>query len=265
MTSRGCPGEPLTVLVSNVRQPDPTRQTPEPRPAPSSDQASTQPPSSRQGTTGAGANTRSKQGRGGVLSLLWLGALLGGIFILAHVNEQNSQDADRSPKPSPNITSSASAPSERFTSGYPPRPVRRPAASDVRVDPPVTVSPGILWVRTNRPRVAPFEVVTRAGDDYYIKLVDAYSDNDVVGMFVRGGETLEVLVPLGSYRMRYAYGDVWRGERQHFGPGEMTQFSEVDETLRFVETTYAYEGHTIELIRQLDGNLEVGNISASRF
>ena len=128
--------------------------------------------------------------------------------------------------------------------------------------PPIVYqSPGILWNNTGRIGTAPFRVITSPGADYYIKLVDYNSGADLLGIFANGGRTLEVTVPPGSYRLRYAYGDGWRGQATLFGPGRNTTFQQ--SSTRFDFSTN--NGYTVELIRQSGGNMPTTSIGANQF
>ena len=54
--------------------------------------------------------------------------------------------------------------------------------------------------------IAPFQIQTRGAGGYLLKLEDAYRGTDVMDIFVRGGDTVEVEVPLGNYVVKYAAG-----------------------------------------------------------
>lgn len=51
-------------------------------------------------------------------------------------------------------------------------------------------------------------------------------------IFVRGGENVETLVPLGSYYVRYASGTTWYGHDHLFGDYH-TGYSKADEVFNF--------------------------------
>jgi hypothetical protein len=70
-------------------------------------------------------------------------------------------------------------------------------------------------------------------------------------------------MPLGSYEMRYAAGEVWYGEDALFGPS--TAYSRADAAFDFVRGATQYEGYTVELTLQYNGNLRVQDISPSEF
>ena len=121
--------------------------------------------------------------------------------------------------------------------------------------PPVVQSPGVMWNKTERSLLAPFGIQTSVESDYYIKLVDAKTNRDAVAVYVVGGQDLEVLVPVGSYKMRYAYGKIWRGEQHLFGPGSLTRVEEALKSFDFLASVNGINGYTVELIPQIDGNL----------
>lgn len=76
---------------------------------------------------------------------------------------------------------------------------------------------------------------------------------------------MEVPVPLGSYRMRYAAGETWRGETHLFGPGELTSYNASESVFTFEGSGGFVNGYTVELIRQVGGNMDTRRISPSQF
>jgi hypothetical protein len=126
---------------------------------------------------------------------------------------------------------------------------------------PVSISSGIYRVYTKHERIAPFRIVAPSGSNYYAKLVDSATKRDIMSMYVIGGRPLEVDVPLGSYRLKYAYGNVWCGESLLFG--EHTAYSEAQSTFEFSVQGDRLSGYTVELIPQMHGNLRTKSIRAS--
>jgi len=127
----------------------------------------------------------------------------------------------------------------------------------------VHVVPGILWNLTGRAGVAPLQIITNPGADYYVKLVNSRSGSEQLGIYVRGGHPIENLVPLGEYEMRYATGRVWYGETALFGSD--TAYVKAREVFRFTAEPGGYQGYTVELIAQVGGNLLTQSISAENF
>ena len=112
---------------------------------------------------------------------------------------------------------------------------------------------------------APLEIVTSGKRNYFVKVVDGRTDDLVMSFFVHGGKRAEVQVPLGSFKLRYAAGNDWRGEdaKMPFGPD--TAFSEAKDTFNFRRTSNGYRGYTVELIMQQRGNLEVERLRPDDF
>lgn len=112
--------------------------------------------------------------------------------------------------------------------------------------------------------VAPLRIVTRhANQHHYVKLVRLLDKKDIVKVFIRGGTTSEIEVPLGRYEMKYAVGETWYGEKFLFGP--YTSYGKADAILEFEQRGYNVVGHTVELFLQPHGNLRIQDISAFNF
>ena len=111
--------------------------------------------------------------------------------------------------------------------------------------------------------IAPLEIKSQGGSDYYVKVVDAATDRDTLTIYIRCGDTVEVDVPLGSYEIRYAAGDTWYGEDELFGPE--TSYNKADELFTFSDTGYQISGYTITLYQVVDGNLETIPLDKDRF
>ena len=110
---------------------------------------------------------------------------------------------------------------------------------------------------------APFKISTSSGENYYVKLVDQLTGSDAITFFVRGGQSVELDVPYGTYSLKYASGPTWYGTACLFGRN--TTFFEADRTLRFYVNGYQVVGHRVELIRQVNGNMDSRSIPAGRF
>ena len=97
----------------------------------------------------------------------------------------------------------------------------QPERSRQQVSLPTEVSPPVTgtarWL-TAGDRVAPLEIRTQGAGDYLVKLVDVPSGRDAGTVYVRGGTTVKVEVPLGTYAIRYATGPTWYGYDYLFGP-----------------------------------------------
>lgn len=129
----------------------------------------------------------------------------------------------------------------------------------------VSQPPGLMWNHTGRPGLAPLEIRTQPGADYFVKLVDRATGRDALGIYVRGGRPIEVEVPLGDYILKYASGQIWQGEELLFGPEPQTTYSMAENVFSFTDEGSYYSGYTVELILQTSGNLSTRDIPASQF
>jgi len=106
--------------------------------------------------------------------------------------------------------------------------------------------------------LAPLKVKTAAGSpNYYVKIVDwavRQTRTARLVFFVRSGQDVDVSVPTGVYELRYAAGEKWYGEEYLFGPE--TVYRRVDEQFVFRVDGDKVLGFTVELIKQIDGNLK---------
>jgi hypothetical protein len=81
--------------------------------------------------------------------------------------------------------------------------------------------------------------------------------------FVQGGQSFEAVVPVGTYRVKYATGATWYGVDFVFGPD--TRYSEAVKILEFSVKYNQISGNTIELTPQGGSNLHTKTISAHQF
>ena len=149
------------------------------------------------------------------------------------------------------------------------------AAGNLRVQPdtpdegpatPLVEQPfrhGLLWNRTGRSAIAPFEVRSRTGQLYMLKLVDAATGNDAVALLARGGQTLTLDVPVGNYRLKYCVGSTWYGEADRFGPGQSCTVA--DDVFEFRISGNYVEGNTVTLYTVSNGNLETRSLNPDDF
>ncbi len=182
-------------------------------------------------------------------------AILSAAFLLPG-NSKASRFAG--PPPRPSQTALVPASPARTPPMSPAAPVvRRPAAAPGAV-------PRTGWYQKPMGLTlqAPLSIQTPSGHDYYLKVITP-AGGSLGSLYIRGGEKADVLMPLGRYRMRYAYGDVWYSTALLFGNG--TRYSELDTDLNFSESEKSIEGYEITLIKQKDGNLPERELSADAF
>ncbi len=112
--------------------------------------------------------------------------------------------------------------------------------------------------------IAPLRIVTRNDNqNYFVKIEEYSSGRDIATVFVRSGQSVDIDVPLGSYRLKYAAGSTWYGESYLFGPS--TAYSKADERFDFSIVGNQVSGYTVELYLRPDGNLKTSKISPSEF
>lgn len=112
--------------------------------------------------------------------------------------------------------------------------------------------------------IAPLKIVTKeSGQHYFVKIVDWYSGELVLTIFIRSGQSVNVDLPLGSYKIKYATGKQWYGKTYLFG--HETTYNEADKKLDFEVRGSQVLGYTIELFLQRHGNLITKKISAAQF
>ncbi len=128
----------------------------------------------------------------------------------------------------------------------------------------ISVNQGVHKRFTQAEMIAPLRIVTPVGPErYYVKLIDAFAGTTIVTFFIFGGQTFDTKVPLGTYLIKYAAGENWYGENYLFGSD--TRYSEADKIFEFAEQGSQIGGYTVELIRQLGGNLRTKSIAANQF
>jgi hypothetical protein len=132
----------------------------------------------------------------------------------------------------------------------------------MRPQPQALPPTGVIWGLVSQSyTTGPLAIQTRFGSgNYYIKLVDTSSGATRMVLFVREGDTTsELVVPAGSYEMRYATGSTWYGEELLFG--ESTQFHKADSIFSIGNG----RGYTVELYLQHDGNLQTKSLNKEDF
>lgn len=110
---------------------------------------------------------------------------------------------------------------------------------------------------------APLKIKTPPGDNYLLKLVEQGTKKVVMNVYIAGGDTKKFRVPLGTYEIYYAQGKIWCGEKDAFGSD--TELVKIGSDLTFSQDETGYNGHDLELIPQLMGNLRSHPVSASEF
>jgi len=106
-------------------------------------------------------------------------------------------------------------------------------------------------------------VVTASSDLNYLVKLEKQTGEPLVSVFVRAGETAEIAIPFGVYRIKLAAGHRWYGEHARFGPD--TSYSVIDGLSEFKLEGSTLVGKRLELTPVRNGNLHKTRIVAEQF
>ena len=141
---------------------------------------------------------------------------------------------------------------------------------NTRTAPPTFTEPeqmpptsGTTYRYTQAAGVAPLEIHTSAGSNYFVKLENSATEQKILDVFIRGGSTVNINVPLGQYRLKYATGTTWYGYEHYFGPS--TVYSKANSILHFYRDGYRVRGYTVTLYQVAGGNLSTSRIPPEQF
>jgi hypothetical protein len=153
-------------------------------------------------------------------------------------------------------------------SGRPVSPVSTPSppASEKKAaaqPAPVAISEGIVSASKPKERVVPLQVRAGTGSNYFVRLVNVADERDVINVLVRGGTTLRVDMPLGTYRLRFASGSTWYGEKLLFG--QATSYWTAEQTVTFRKDRNVPGLVAIDLAAQKGGPMKTAPLEPNRF
>ena len=135
-----------------------------------------------------------------------------------------------------------------------------PAFSEPKLALPAT---GTIERYTNESGGAPLQIKTSSGANYLVRLENISTGRNVLDVFVRGGTTVDLEVPLGTYQLKYASGQNWYGTEHLFGPE--TAYNKADTPFRFYIQGQQISGYTVTLYRVSDGNLRTSELPPDQF
>ncbi|WP_261526402.1 hypothetical protein [Burkholderia multivorans] len=121
----------------------------------------------------------------------------------------------------------------------------------------------VVWYNRSGVGVAPFQIKTPIGSNYLVKLSNAETHEDVLNVYVIGGTTANIKVPLGRFTVKYASGDKWYGYKKYFG--QDTVYAEANTLFDFTREQDGISGYSITLYKVPNGNLHMKTISAKDF
>jgi hypothetical protein len=122
---------------------------------------------------------------------------------------------------------------------------------------------GAVQRYTDKSNEAPLQIKTSSGSNYLVRLEDISSGKNIMEVFVRGGTTVDIEVPLGTYQLKYASGQTWYGPDHLFGPE--TAYNKADTPFQFYIEDQRISGYTVTLYRVSDGNLTTSKLLPAQF
>lgn len=136
---------------------------------------------------------------------------------------------------------------------------------------PVPISNGAIVKDTRLEKLAPLTVKTFGILNYYVFLkcratfggVLALPGSGDISFYVSAGQSVDILVPLGSYDLYYATGGVWYGPDLKFGAS--TRYYKCEDSFWFAESSSGYSGWTVTLHTVSGGNMETKPVSSDEF
>lgn len=163
------------------------------------------------------------------------------------------------------------SPTRKQISTLPDVPKQNQPAPRFAVEDPVFAEPiqplpanGAIKRYVKNEAIAPLRIVTQdSSNHYYVKIVDWDTKKKICTVFIRAGQSVNLDLPLGIYRLRYATGERWYGTKFLFGPE--TTYNEADQQLDFDVRGDQVHGYTIELFLTPNGNLKTNGITAAAF
>ncbi len=112
-------------------------------------------------------------------------------------------------------------------------------------------------------RVAPLSITTEGTGYYYFVLEIPETEKVYMSFFGHAGETINLKVPLGAYKLYYASGTTWYGKNDMFG--ENSVLIRCDDILTFSEDQNGYSGWDITLYPVAGGNMDSSYVSEDEF
>lgn len=177
-----------------------------------------------------------------------------GLVILSFFIETNPQNKQQQKTK----TSASSLPTLPQKIDYPKVPSKPSTIPSLPLPPS-----GTLYHYASDDYIAPLNVSTTAGSNYFIKVEDYDTGRTIASMFIRSGQSAQMKVPIGSFTIKYATGNNWHGRKHLFGP-ETSTFK-CEKKFDFYLDNEIVHGYSVELIKQPGGNLHTREISVNEF
>ena len=136
--------------------------------------------------------------------------------------------------------------------------------------PPIEMPQTGVVFRAQRSKKAWPELRVKSGNragNFFVKVLLDGTTREVAHLFVRSGEVASITLPPGEYKVRYASGAQWFGEKEWFGPKTMAAEGVDAIELRVIKSATGYQllGGELTLEKQVDGNFADHAISIENF
>ncbi len=108
-------------------------------------------------------------------------------------------------------------------------------------------------MRTQEKGTCSFKVISNDAPNTIFILSNRITGQKTALLYVKRGDELEILVPPGEYGYQMIQGDVWLGDKEHFGL--RTVYFDGDRTFLFEQNERGTSGHFVKL-NTLNGNMK---------
>ncbi|WP_033151643.1 zinc ribbon domain-containing protein [Pseudobutyrivibrio ruminis] len=137
---------------------------------------------------------------------------------------------------------------------------------------------GQIFVKPGYERVCPLTVKTSGTYDYYVYLdyigapdysttsreTDGTSNHESdMSFYIKGGETLDIDIPIGKYDFYYCSGETFYGPEDKFGSS--SSYYKADTVFTFYTDDEYYQGASVTLYTVANGNMDTDPIDAADF
>jgi hypothetical protein len=108
-------------------------------------------------------------------------------------------------------------------------------------------------MRTQEKGTCSFKLTSNNAPNTIFILTNRITGQKTALLYVKRGDELEIQVPPGEYGYQMIQGEVWLGEKEHFGLG--TVYFDGDRTLVFEQNERGTSGHIVKL-NTMNGNMK---------
>jgi len=147
----------------------------------------------------------------------------------------------------------------------------KPTSIPMRTKPPVQAVPEngftnyVYSKNSSNNTLITFETSTTDSDAYYyIKFYDSYDNTVVKDVFLWSGADATIVIPCGSYYIKYVAGDTWYGYEHYFDNDNCYSLTDTDTNTSVHTFTNDYT-YTYTLYGVYDGNIETRSQDISKF